>query len=106
MYRQYDDSFGNEIWLWQNRQQCKLWIGFCQYHTLRVRIECHQKQYDAELMEIMDSCRYVRDDERLTEVPILNHFRTDDTYSIMSKRLEKLFEIIPEIQTINSINEI
>ena len=106
MYRKYGDSFGNEIWLWQDRQQCKLWIGFCQYHTLRVRIECHQKQYAAELMESLEGSKYARDDERLIEIPVLNHFRADETYSVLSKKIEELFEIIPEIETLDCINEI
>ncbi|PJE98613.1 DUF262 domain-containing protein, partial [Prevotella intermedia] len=29
MYKQYSDSFGNDIWLKQNRGYCTLWIGFC-----------------------------------------------------------------------------
>lgn len=104
MFQRYNDSFGNEIWLLQERQQCKLWIGFCQYHALRVRIECNQKAYAAELIEKLAGCSYVGNEERLVEIQALRHFEYNETYNDLSKKIEELFDLIPEIQTIGGIN--
>ena len=101
MFKKYGDSFGNEIWLWQERQQCKLWIGFCQYHKLVIRIVCHQKQYTTELVEGIDGCKYVEGMERTVELPSMLHFKADTTYRLLSEKLEELFDIIPEIQTLD-----
>lgn len=57
-------------------------------------------------MESLEGSKYARDDERLIEIPVLNHFRADETYSVLSKKIEELFEIIPEIETLDCINEI
>ena len=100
MFRKYGDSYGNDIWLWQDRQHCRLWIGFWQYHKLVVRIECHHKQYAAELVEAIEGSKYVEGKERIVEIPEMKHFKADTTYNLLSKKLEELFDIIPGIQTI------
>lgn len=105
MFKMYGDSYGNDIWLFQNRQQCKIWIGFCQYHILVIRIDCHNKQYAAELVETIEGCKYVEGKERLVELPAMTHFKAESTYSLLSEKLEKLFDVIPEIQTIGFLNE-
>lgn len=104
MYKEYGDSFGNEIWLWQERQQCKVWIGFRQHHDLCIRIDCNQKSYAAELVETVEGCNYVRNEERLIEFSHMKHFKSDDTYRVLSEELEKLFDIIPEIQALEGLN--
>lgn len=75
MYKSYGDSFGNEIWLKENRQNCTLWVGFCQHHELRVQIECKTKKYARELLEVFEGSDYIDDDERWIKIPYQTHFK-------------------------------
>ena len=97
MYKKYGDSFGNEIWLNQDRQNCILWIGFCQYHELRIQIECKTKKYAKELLEVFEGSTYINDDERWIKIPYQNHFKYQKTYRDLAKVLENIFEKIPEL---------
>ena len=71
---------------------------------MRVRIECNQKAYAAELIEKLAGCSYVGNEERLVEIQALRHFEYNETYNDLSKKIEELFDLIPEIQTIGGIN--
>ncbi len=97
MYKNYGDSFGNEIWLKQDRHNCTLWVGFCQYHNLEIHIECKTKKYAKELMEVFEGSDYIDGNERLVRIPSQEHFKHQETYKNLGKALEKIFEIIPEI---------
>ena len=97
MYKSYGDSFGNEIWLKENRQNCTLWVGFCQHHELRVQIECKTKKYARELLEVFEGSDYIDDDERWIKIPYQNHFKYQKTYRDLAKVLENIFDIIPEL---------
>lgn len=97
MYKKYGDSFGNEIWLKQDRQNCILWIGFCQYHELRIQIECKTKKYAKELLEVFEGSTYIDDDERWIKIPYQKHFKYQKTYRDLAKVLENIFEKIPEL---------
>lgn len=96
MFKQYKDCFGNDIWLKQERQKCTLWVGFCQHHELRIQIECDTKKYAKELFEVLENSSYVADNERLVQVPSLEHFKYLKTYNALAKVFEHLFEVIPE----------
>jgi hypothetical protein len=95
MFRQYGDSFGNDIWLKQEREQCTLWIGFCQYHELRIQFECNTKKYAKELCNLLDDSSYINDDERWVQIPSLEHFRKTKTIRALAGKLEEIFEVVP-----------
>ncbi|MGM9693062.1 MAG: hypothetical protein ACI3X6_07605 [Alloprevotella sp.] len=97
MYKEYGDSFGNEIWLKEDRLNCTLWVGFCQHHELRVQIECKTKKYAKELLEVFEESDYINDDERWIEIPYQTHFKYQKTYGDLAKVLENIFDIIPEL---------
>lgn len=96
MFKHFNDCFGNEIWLKQERQKCTLWVGFCQYHKIWIQIECDTKKYTKELLEVLKDSSYVGDNERLLQIPSLEHFKYQKTYDALAKVLEYLFEVIPE----------
>ena len=97
MYKQYGDSFGNEIWLKQERNQCTLWVGFCKHHELRIQFECKTKKYARELFELLEGCSYIFDDDNLwLQIPSLHHFKTIKTIKALSAKLEEIFEVISE----------
>ena len=95
MFKQFNDCYGNEIWLKQNRQNCTIWVGFCQHHELSIQIECKTKKYAKELLEVFDDSKYIDDDERWLQIPSLQHFKQQKSYNALVKVLEKLFEEIP-----------
>lgn len=97
MYQIYSDSFGNDIWLKQERENCFLWVGFCQYHELCIRLECKTKKYAKELLETIKDSSYLNDDEYWLQITSLKHFKKETTYNSLSKKLEELFKVIPEL---------
>lgn len=97
MYKKYGDSFGNEIWLKEDRLNCTLWVGFCQHHELRVQIECKTKKYAKELLEVFEESDYINDDEKWIKIPYQTHFKYQKTYRDLAKVLENIFDIIPEL---------
>ena len=105
MFKKYGDSFGNEIWLRQERQQCVLQIGFCQYHNLKVQLECHSKLYAQELLNVFEGSCLIGDNEICVQLPTLQHFKEQETISSLSKILEDVFEKVPEIETLMSSQE-
>lgn len=96
MYQQYGDCFGNDIWLKQEREQCTLWIGFCQYHEIKIQFECKTKKYAKELFDLLEGCSYIDDDERWVKIPSLKHFKKTKTVKELSGELEEIFEVVPE----------
>ena len=96
MYQQYGDCFGNDIWLKQEREQCTLWIGFCQYHEVKIQFECKTKKYAKELFDLLEGCSYIDDDERWVQIPSLKHFKKNKTVKDLSKELEDIFDVVPE----------
>ncbi len=100
MFKQFNDCYGNEIWLKQDRQNCTIWVGFCQHHELCIQIECKTKKYAKELLKILEDSEYIDDDERWLQIPSLQHFKQQKTYNDLAKVLEKLFEKIPSIENI------
>ena len=96
MYQQYGDCFGNDIWLKQKREQCTLWIGFCQYHEIKIQFECKTKKYAKELFDLLEGCSYIDDDERWVQIPSLKHFKKNKTVKDLSKELEDIFDVVPE----------
>lgn len=95
MYQEYGDSFGNEIWITQERQKCILWVGFCQHHELCIQLECKTKKYAKELLETIKGSSYIDDNEYWLQITSLEHFKKETTYNSLSKKLEELFEVIP-----------
>lgn len=96
MYKQYSDSFGNDIWLKQNRGYCTLWIGFCQYHELRIQFECKTKKYAKELFGLLKDCSFIDGDERWVQIPSLVHFKKKETVKDLSAKIEYIFEVVTE----------
>ena len=96
MYKQYGDSFGNDIWLKQNRGYCTLWIGFCQYHELRIQFECKTKKYAKELFGLLKDCSFIDGDERWVQIPSLVHFKKKKTVKDLSATIEDIFEVVTE----------
>ena len=96
MYKQYGDSFGNEIWLKQDRAHCILWIGFCQYHELRIQFECRTKKYAKELFGLLEDCSFIDGDERWVQIPSLVHFKKKKTVKDLSATIEDIFEVVTE----------
>lgn len=100
MYKEYGDSFGNEIWLKQERQKCIIWVGFCQHHELCIQLQCKTKKYAKELLETIEGSSYVDDDEYWLQITSLEHCKKEKTYNSLSKKLEELFVVIPELETL------
>lgn len=96
MYKQYGDSFGNDIWLKQNRGYCTLWIGFCQHHELRIQFECKTKKYAKELFGLLKDCSFIDGDERWVQIPSLVHFKKKETVKDLSAKIEYIFEVVTE----------
>ena len=96
MYKQYGDSFGNDIWLKQNRGYCTLWIGFCQYHELRIQFECKTKKYAKELFGLLKDCSFIDGDKRWVQIPSLVHFKKKKTVKDLSVTIEDIFEVVME----------
>ena len=96
MFKQYGDSFGNEIWLKQKRQHCTLWVKFCAFHELKIQFECDTKKYAKELFDLLEGCSYIDEDERLVQIPSLTHFKKTQTINALKKELEDIFDVIPE----------
>lgn len=95
MFKHFNDCYGNEIWLKQDRHNCTLWVGFCQHHELSIQIECKTKKYAKELLEVFEDSEYIDDDERWLQIPSLQHFKQQKTYNALAMVLEKLFKEIP-----------
>lgn len=96
MYKQYSDSFGNDIWLKQNRGYCTLWIGFCQHHELRIQFDCKTKKYAKELFGLLKDCSFIDGDERWVQIPSLVHFKKKETVKDLSAKIEYIFEVVTE----------
>ena len=96
MYKQYGDSFGNDIWLKQEREQCTLWIGFCQHHELRIQFECKTKKYAKELFNLLEDCSFIDGDEHWVQIPSLVHFKKTKTIQELSAEIEDIFEVVLE----------
>lgn len=96
MYKQYGDSFGNDIWLKQEREQCTLWIGFCQHHELRIQFECKTKKYAKELFNLLEDCSFIDGDEHWVQIPSLVHFKETKTIQELSAEIEDIFEVVLE----------
>lgn len=97
MYKDYNDCFGNCVWVCQDRENSKIWIGFDLNHKLRVQIECKTKKYAKELLNTFEGSGYIDDDENWIQLPDLYHGSKKDTYRKLCKVVESVFEVIPEI---------
>lgn len=95
MFQKYGDSFGNEIWLYKDFAHCKLWIGFCQYHELRVLFECVTQMDAKELLGKLEESRLGNEPKWLL-MPSLVHFKKGKTMKDLEERLEQIFKVVPE----------
>ena len=100
MYNQYGDCFGNDIWLKQERQNCTVWVGFCLWHEVKIEVESKTRKYAADLLAEFENAKLITEDERWVKLYSLHHFQESNTYNEISKALEKVFDIIPKIETI------
>ena len=105
MYKQYGDSFGNEVWLKQERQQCTFWIGFCQHHDTIFSLVAHSKQYAQVLLQKFEGSQTIDDNERVVRLPSVPHFKTDETFRIIAEKVEEVFEVVPEIEMLMDASE-
>lgn len=97
MYNSFGDCFGNEIWLYQERSLGKLWVGFCQYHQLSVRLECKTRNDAENVIPKIEGSSIVSDNERLIQIAILEHDDYEHTEKELSDVIEEVFNIIPEV---------
>ncbi len=95
-YKEYGECYGNDIWLKQEREQCTIWIGFCQYHEVKIQFECKTKKYAKELINLLESCSYIDEDERWVQIPSLVHFKKTKTIKALSAEIEEIFDVVPE----------
>ena len=95
MYEDYKDCFGNEIWLKQIRPSCTMWVGFVQYHKVKIQIECKTKKYAKELLETIEGSSYIDDDERWIQLEDLSHYSYQRSNKKICDTVDKLMEIIP-----------
>ena len=96
-YQQYGECYGNDIWLKQEREQCTLWIGFCQHHEVKIQFECKTKKYAKELFDLLEGCSYIGEDERWVQIPSLVHFKKTKTVKALSGEIEDIFDVVPEL---------
>ena len=92
MFRQFGDSFGNELWLKKELGECLFWIGFCQNHGLRIQLECKTKEYAEKLFDLLEGsdCVYVDEAKLKIEIPSLTHFKATTTIEELSKKIEDI----------------
>lgn len=95
MYNQYGDSFGNEVWLNQKRQQCTFRIGFRQHHDTIFSLVAHSKQYAQVLLQKFEGSQAIDDNEPEVRLPSVPHFKTDETFRIIAEKVEEVFEKVP-----------
>ena len=97
MFQKYGDCFGNEIWLHKDFVNCKLWIGFIQYHKLYISLYCDSKKSANDLCERLDGSVIDTDDNRrvLFEQSLV-HFKKGKTMKDLEERLEQIFKVVPE----------
>ena len=98
MYENYRDCFGNAIWIYQQRTNCKIWIGFDLYHELKIQIECRTKKYARELLGIFEPSVYCDNDEYQIQLPNGEHGSFKHSYKNICERIEYIFELIPELE--------
>lgn len=104
MYNEYNDCFGNDLWLYQERHRCKLWVGFCQHHEIKIQVECDTIKYANEILNNLkdnfsDNCFIMDGYDRRVSIPCeINHFKYKNTYNNISSFIENVFDNVPEAQ--------
>ncbi len=96
MYTKYNDCFGNEIWLKQNRSNCILWVIFDRHHKVKLQVECKTKEYAKELLETIDGSSYIDDDKRRIQLEDLSHYSYQRSNKKICDTVNELMKIIPE----------
>jgi len=98
MYKQYNDCLGNDVWVYQVRKGCEICVGFDQYHKLKFYINTKTKKYAKELLEEFKDSEYIDNDEKRIQLPELEHSSLKRSYAKICNVIEKIFEVIPEIE--------
>ena len=96
MYEQYNDCFGNYIWLKQDRFESCIRLGFDQHLKLKIHIVCKTKMFAEKLVETLKNGSYIMEETTTVILPELYHSKMDETYPQISSILETLFDAIPE----------
>lgn len=105
MYEQYGDSFGNEIWLSQECQQCTFWVGLCKNHETIFSLNARSEQYAQALLKKFEGSHTIDEDGRIVRLPVIPHFREDESFRIISEKLEEVFKKVHEIETLLNSND-
>ena len=65
MYEQYNDCFGNYIWLKQDRFESCIRLGFDQHHKLKIHIVCKTKMFAEKLVETLKNGSYIMEETKI-----------------------------------------
>ena len=94
MYDEYGDCFGNEVWVWQERSECTVWVRFEQHRIARIAIECNTKRLAKELLDSFDGSWLYDEDEKWISLPELRHTSKEKSFKDICNAIEKVFETI------------
>lgn len=96
MIRDYSECFGNCIWMYQERGNCTIWICFDHDHEFKIHLEAKTKKYAKELVGLFEGAEIIDDDEKLVELPILEHSSKKRSYKELRSVIDDVFAKIPE----------
>lgn len=96
MILDYSDSFGNSIWMYQERDNCTIWVCFDLNHELIIRLEVKTKKYAKELLSLFEDGKIIDEDEKLIELPILEHSSKKRSYVKLCSVIDDVFKKIPK----------
>lgn len=97
MYEEYQDCFGNEVWIKQKRTDSCVWVGFIQHHKLVVQIQCYTTEMANKLLGVFDNSKIKDNDEKFVQLQYMSHYTKKNTFGKLCQVIESIFENIPEL---------
>lgn len=97
MYKEYNDCFGNEIWLRQDNPNCTIWLGFKQYHEFVVHVSCKTKKYAKELLKAIEGASYIDGDETWIQLEDFTHYSYQRSNKRICDAVNELLEVIQKL---------
>jgi hypothetical protein len=91
-----DDCFGKEIWLQRAFEHCTLYVVFCLWHTLYIKIQCKEKEFAEQLFQALESDYKYKDEAKL-ELELKHpksHFKAEVTTPELKQEIERILASI------------
>lgn len=100
MYKEHNITFGNEIWLFQERRNCKVWIGFCLHRELCLQIECNTEEMALDLKNKFENSFQNEEYKNKLILESDKHLLKTETIGRLEQRLDEIFKVIPEVDSL------